>query len=252
MTSSLPYGTVGVMGGAGSRSRVVSAPTPRAETRRSNPRISRRESALAVTLFLSLLVGSLLVDPLGAAVASAAPPVGSTGVNGLVAFTSNRDGDDEIFVMGADGSGQVRVTDNLFSDSEPAWSPDGTRLAFSSDRDGNREIYVVTTDGSGRPVGEAVNVTNLAGGDFSPAWSSDGTRIAFSSDRGVATNLRSIYVMNADGSGPVKLSDNRNQGSDLSPSWSPDGSTVAYGVNHHIIGTTFHSAVYLMNADGSN
>ncbi len=171
---------------------------------------------------------------------------------GLIAFASNRDGDDEIWVMSPDGSGQVQVTANSFGDAEPAWSPDGTKLAFSSDRDGNHELYVVAVDEAGVPTGEAVNISNTPGGDFSPAWSPDGTQIAFSSDRGVATNLRSIYVMNADGSNPVELSDNNNQGSDFAPAWSPDGSTIAYGINHQIVGTTFTSALYLIDADGSD
>ncbi|MGB8859623.1 MAG: hypothetical protein WCC60_10220, partial [Ilumatobacteraceae bacterium] len=220
-----------------------------------------RRLVFAAALVVGLLAESFVVDPVQAArrapaqpaaVGAVAPPTPPAATNGMVAFTSNRDGDDEIFVMGPDGSGQVRVTDNTSADSEPAWSPDGTKLAFSSDRDGNREIYVVTIDASGAPAGAAINLSQTPGGDFSPAWSPDGTKIAFSSDRGVATNLRSIYLMNADGSNPAKLSDNQNQGSDFAPAWSPDGSTVAYGINHHIIGSTFTSALFLIGADGSN
>ncbi len=180
---------------------------------------------------------------------AATAPVGGTG---WIAFTSNRDGDDEIWLMRDDGSGQTQITHNSSADSEPAWSADGNKLAFSSDRDGQREIYVVAIDSGGLPVGAEINISNTPGGDFSPAWSPDGAKIAFSSDRGVATNLRSIYVMNADGTNPVKLSNNNNQGSDFAPAWSPDGSTIAYGVNHEIVGTTFTSALYLIAADGSS
>src|SRR5262249_28599020 len=66
-----------------------------------------------------------------------APPAGT------IAFVSNRDGNDEIYVMNGDGSAQKRLTDNPANDESPAWSPDHARIAFTSDRDGNNEIYVM-------------------------------------------------------------------------------------------------------------
>ena len=66
-----------------------------------------------------------------------------------IAFVSDRDGNDEIYVMNVDGSGVTRLTDNNAEDHVPAWSPDGRRIAFVSDRDGNNEIYVMNANGSG-------------------------------------------------------------------------------------------------------
>ena len=63
-----------------------------------------------------------------------------------IAFGSDRDGDDEVFVMNADGSGVVQLTDNDSDDWGGFWSPDGTRIAFSSDRDGDREVFVMNAD----------------------------------------------------------------------------------------------------------
>ena len=60
-----------------------------------------------------------------------------------IAFTSDRDGNSEIYVMNADGSNVERLTHHDAYDFGPAWSPDGTKIAFSSWRDGNFEIYVV-------------------------------------------------------------------------------------------------------------
>ncbi|UCC48931.1 MAG: PD40 domain-containing protein, partial [Gemmatimonadota bacterium] len=77
-----------------------------------------------------------------------------------------RDGNYEIYVMNADGSNPVRLTDNPAGDYEPAWSPDGTRIAFMSYRDGNYEIYVMEADGS-----NPARLTDNPAGDNHPAWS---------------------------------------------------------------------------------
>jgi TolB protein len=47
-----------------------------------------------------------------------------------IAFTSERDGNSEIYIMNADGSGQIRLTNNKASDGMPTWSPDGKRIVF--------------------------------------------------------------------------------------------------------------------------
>ena len=114
---------------------------------------------------------------------------------GRIAFVSDRDGDAEIYVMNADGSGVEQLTDNDSVDRDPAWSPDGGRLAFVSDRGNDAEfydIYVMNADGSG--------VEQLTDGcsNYRPAWSPDGGRVAFSS-RG------DIFVMYLDGAGVVQL-----------------------------------------------
>ena len=76
-----------------------------------------------------------------------AAPTTTTAVR--IAFISDRYGDDEIFVMNADGSEVSQLTDNDDEDSVPVWSPDGERIAFNSDRYGDDEIFVMNADGSG-------------------------------------------------------------------------------------------------------
>ncbi len=93
-----------------------------------------------------------------------------------LAFVSRRDGNSEIYVINADGSGQENLTRQPASDSHPSWSPDGRKLAFVSRRDGNSEIYVMNADGSGLR-----NVTRTPSNDLDPAWSPDGRAIALSS-----------------------------------------------------------------------
>jgi len=124
-------------------------------------------------------------------------PLGVT--TGQIAFGTNRDGNDEIYVMNGDGTGLINLTNNPASDNAPVWSPDGTQLVFESNRDGNLELYVMNANGSGQ-----TNLTNNPTEDLQPAWSHDGKQIAFSSDR---NGNHEIYVMNADGSHITRLTD---------------------------------------------
>ena len=67
-----------------------------------------------------------------------------------LAFTSNRDGNPEIYVMNRDGSGLRRMTNNPAIDVSPTWSPTGNQLAWVSDRTGSPKIYIMNADGTGQ------------------------------------------------------------------------------------------------------
>ena len=161
------------------------------------------------------------------------------GTNGMIAFESYRNGNAEIYVMNADGSGQTNLTNNSGNESSPVWSPDGSKLAFSSDRDGNAEIYVMNADGSGQ-----TRLTNNTATDGEPAWSPDGSKIAFNSDRDGSVDVYEIYVMNADGTSQTRLTNNTTV--DIRPAWSPDGSKIAFDSDRD-----GNLEIYVMNANGS-
>src|SRR5215208_1588423 len=116
-----------------------------------------------------------------------------------IAFTSDRRGSVDIFVMNADGTQQRPLLRTRDAEWWPAWSPDGKRLAFVSDRDGPyAQIYSLDL-----ATGRQIRLTYADASDYQPAWSRDG-RIAFR--RRVyaeATDdmTSQIYVMNADGTG---------------------------------------------------
>jgi len=86
---------------------------------------------------------------------------------GIVAFESYEDGNGEIYVMNADGTDSVRLTENDAHDWGPAWSPDGSRIVFTrgADTGPETEVYVMAADGS-----DPVNITNRPGEDRTPAW----------------------------------------------------------------------------------
>ena len=60
---------------------------------------------------------------------------------------SNRNANDEIYVMQADGSEPTRLTRNPGIDTRPCWSPDGKRIAFESQRDEVYGVHVMDADG---------------------------------------------------------------------------------------------------------
>ena len=159
-----------------------------------------------------------------------------------IAFSSNRDGNYEIYVMETGGSNQTRLTNNSSSDWGPVWSPDGSRIAFFSSGDLNEEVFVMNADGSNR-----VNLTNNPADDGWPDWSPDGRKIAFRSNRAWDFNSddSDIYVMDADGSRITRLTTGGARNS--SPTWSPDGSKIAF--------SSFRDGrqeIYVMDADGLN
>ena len=147
-----------------------------------------------------------------------------------VAFVSYRDGNYEIYVMGADGSAPTNITQHDAWDSNPAWSPDGRQIAFVSDRNGDRELYeggglynadifLMNADGTGVEQ-LTFEPGNGAGG---PAWSPDGSSIAFVSGRDGPFAIFAIELA----SGDIRRVSN-NDLSVSSPSWSPDGAWIAY------------------------
>ena len=69
-----------------------------------------------------------------------------------IVFTSERDGNYEIYVMDANGKSIKRLTHHPTADGQAVWSPDGTRIAFASDRnEGNIQIFIMDSNG-GNPT----------------------------------------------------------------------------------------------------
>ena len=138
---------------------------------------------------------------------------------GRIVFTSRRDRNNEIYVMDADGGNQENLTNHPATDSQPDWSPDGTKIAFVSGRDDNRwtQIYVMDADGK-----NVIRLTDGPGQKEDPDWSPDGGKIAFTVDN-LFPKEDYIAVIDADGKNRKKLEDQAKY-----PSWSPDGGEIAF------------------------
>jgi hypothetical protein len=165
-------------------------------------------------------------------------PILPPGGNGKIVF--ERDG--RIFVMEADGANQTQLTTTAL-DSQPAWSPDGTKIAFMSMRTPPYpNVYVMNADGS-HPVRLSIN--NNDEGNHDPAWSPDGAKIVFVRDHASSSK---IYVMNANGSNPVRLT-HTEDAREVDPAWSPDGGKIAFVRREP---DPVHIGIYVIDADGSN
>src|SRR5439155_8313023 len=112
----------------------------------------------------------------------------------------------------------TKLTPDTSSASDPAFSPDGSRIAFVSQRDGNAEIYVMNADGTG-----STRITNDPQPDGRPAFTPDGQSLVFHSAR--AAGKQQIWAVNLDATGLTQLT---RDSVNASPTVSPDGQTIAY------------------------
>jgi dipeptidyl aminopeptidase/acylaminoacyl peptidase len=139
-----------------------------------------------------------------------------------IAFMNNYDGDYEICLMNADGTGVRQLTKNSATDTYPTWSPDGTEIAFASNRDGDFDIWVMNADGS-----QQTNITSDDPWvDDVPRWSPDGRWIAITTDRygGVSAELITPDGTNQATIGSVQYAT-------WFDSWSPDGKSLLVDSN---------------------
>lgn len=136
-------------------------------------------------------------------------PDGQSIIHTRIRFDDDGSRTSQLYVMDADGSNVSVLDTGAVTDSEPRWSPDGSRIAFVTGRHGATEIYVMDVDD-----GKLTRVTDHPGDDFTPTWSPDGTRVAFSSSR---DGDAEIYIVKTDGSELTRLTDNSRD--NTNPDW---------------------------------
>jgi Tol biopolymer transport system component len=136
-----------------------------------------------------------------------------------ITFESRRDGNSEIYVMNADGTGVLNLTRTpTVNETAPNWSPDANGIIFTNVKPGTSEVaHFAMNDGSVRTI------ISSPGSDWDPQYSPDGSKIAFASSR---DGNSEIYVADANGFNQTRLT--VNTVSDFDPSWSPDGTRIAF------------------------
>lgn len=202
---------------------------------------------------------------------------------GLIYFSSNLDtqANQELYAVGTDGAGLRRITFSDTDNTDPALSPDGTRLTYVTLTGTNYELRVVNAVG-GRPSvlvqgaeaksnptwspdGQAIVYETLEDSGFSrlwrvgvdggeslpltdgtfnaqsPSWSPDGEFIVYQSD---ADGEIGLYIMSSDGKDAQQLSD--TLGTDFNPSWSPLGDLIAFYSDRD------GGGLYTIRPDGTN
>ena len=160
---------------------------------------------------------------------------------------TNPTGDQEIFVMNADGSGLRQVTFNTVDDGGPAWSPDGEQLVFHrvldySEIHPNIDLMTIRVDGT-----HERNLTRSPGiVDHYGIWSPDGREIVFARDDSLLEN--DIATIRPDGSHLRPLTSTPTD--EEHPDWSPDGERIVYHSDTAMPGMQWD--VYVMRRDGGS
>ncbi|HEY6265628.1 MAG TPA: S9 family peptidase [Candidatus Acidoferrum sp.] len=143
-----------------------------------------------------------------------------------------------LWIITLPGGDAKQITDGQdWNDSDPQWSPDGTRIAFVSDRTGkalddsqNTDVWVIPAAG-----GPLTKISDHAFDDDSPRWSPDGKQILFAGQPDSRHQFPKLYLANSGGGSPSQLAVN---GLDLIPTelrWPmPSSAFFAAGVKGEI------------------
>jgi Tol biopolymer transport system component len=172
-------------------------------------------------------------------------------------FVSNRDARDpstmdpmnwDVYLYSFNSGNIARLTNSLFPNIHPAWSPEGTMIAYVLDTqgDGGTPVTVNGSEASGgllRIINRKGDLLHeLKGSGTSLSWSSDGSLISFS-------NGQRVYSIEVDSGKRTQLTPSDRNCCPRSPTFSPDGNRVAFSDNHD---HDDDSEIYIVNiAEGS-
>jgi TolB protein len=146
-------------------------------------------------------------------------------------------GRNQIFIMNADGSDKIQLTNDDSGVTAPAWSSDGTKIAYIKAPDSEGSIYIINSDGSGEPV----KVSGVFGAKGPLSWLNNDTEVLYWA---YSENGAGIYRAPIDGSFPPytitsPFSDNFN------PNLSHDKNSIVYVSNQD-----GYYEIYISDLDG--
>ena len=147
------------------------------------------------------------------------------------AYVSSQAGNRDIYVQRVDGRVSLNITaDSPDDDTEPAFSPDGSKIAFRSEREGGG-IYVMGASGD-----SPLRLTDFG---HNPAWSPDGTQLVFATEEVELIPIRGpnseLWIVDVRSGARRPLVQKGKGGADfgrdsdsVQPSWSPHGKRIAF------------------------
>ncbi|UCE26585.1 MAG: PD40 domain-containing protein [Candidatus Coatesbacteria bacterium] len=112
---------------------------------------------------------------------------------GKIVFTSVRNGNAEVCVINANGTGFENLTDDDAYDDQPALSPDGTEVVFVSNRDGNRELYLMNI-----ASGDVVRLTNTDDSEIDPVFTNDASGVIYTLETGEGRDVYRLDLVSGE------------------------------------------------------
>ncbi|MFO7980795.1 MAG: Tol-Pal system beta propeller repeat protein TolB [Candidatus Aminicenantes bacterium] len=161
------------------------------------------------------------------------PPIFTT----KIVFVSNRNGNDELYMMDYDGHNQTRLTFNNTRDYMPAWSTDGKTIAYTAYNNQKASLYLFN------PFEGTRTMVTDHGTSFGPDFSYDGKKLVYCSTEDESNS--EIYVCDSNGKNIKRLT--YNKAIDTAPSWSPNNREIAFTSDR--LGSP---QIYIMDAEGTN
>lgn len=173
-----------------------------------------------------------------------------------LAFHSNRDGSNQVYVVDVDGSQLRRLTDHAGGSLTPKWSPDGKTIVYTRGVNESSDIWLMDADG-----GQQRALVATASDDSHPQFMPDGLAIVFNTSRPAEDGSKGawddIHVIGTDGRGRRRISDCR--GTCTYATVSPDGSRIAYrrifatpAYDWRLRDSTSNSEIVVAAIDGSD
>lgn len=137
-----------------------------------------------------------------------------------MAFTSNRDGNDDIYITAVTYDDIRNITsEDVSSNVNPVWSPDNESIVFESNRDGTWDLFVLNLTS-----GVLSQLTHNTGNNLNAAWKPDSTQLTFQSDRSGQWQIYEIDVTS------LRITNLSHDGlsEDFAPLYSHDGEFILY------------------------
>lgn len=139
-----------------------------------------------------------------------------------LAFSSNRDGYWDLYLMDLSTGAVTRLTETSDYDASPSWSPDAQYLVYET-YGTDLEVQILPLGGDQPPI----SLSKHPSADYEPSWSPGGRQIAFVSTRSGNADIWLADLDQVDEERFVNLS--QTQDADEShPTWSPDGRKLAW------------------------